>query len=349
MLLTFLKKVFRIELIFIYLALTIFFCTVYFKSVCNEQIQKLDTNMLLLQMNQQNLSLEQKNQIALELQTSYEGYTYFDQELKTELDALTSDIKKGIQNPQVILDFQNHIHQEHTRLNFGFDSLLYSSLFLIAIAAFIILEKFFKKSMQLKELKTIQSEQNAFSLELHDGVAQNLAALKIYLEKEDIPKSKFYANQSLNEIRYMIGSGNINFSDDFEKMVNEIAQTFETNFGIKTNVYTASKKIENLNKKAKTHLIRILQESLSNISRHSNATQVEIKIIDGIDDFSFIICDNGKGFDVKEVEQKKKTDSVKHFGLGNIKKRVNLIGGTVDFINKGGLTIAIKIKDSVYR
>ena len=147
----------------------------------------------------------------------------------------------------------------------------------------------------------------------------------------------------------MIGSGNINFSDDFEKMVNEIAQTFETNFGIKTNVYTASKKIENLNKKAKTHLIRILQESLSNISRHSNASQVEIKIIDGIDDFSFIICDNGKGFDVKEVEQKNKTDSVKHFGLGNIKKRVNIIGGSVDFINKGGLTIAIKIKDSVYR
>ena len=65
--------------------------------------------------------------------------------------------------------------------------------------------------------------------------------------------------------------------------------------------------------------------------------------------FSFIICDNGKGFDVKEVEQKNKTDSVKHFGLGNIKKRVNIIGGTVDFINKGGLTIAIKIKDSVYR
>ena len=73
MLQNFLKKVFRIELIFIYLALTIFFCTIYFKSVCNEQIQKLDTNMLLLQMNQQNLSLEQKNQIALELQTSYEG------------------------------------------------------------------------------------------------------------------------------------------------------------------------------------------------------------------------------------------------------------------------------------
>ena len=107
MLQNFLKKVFRIEQIFIYLALTIFFCTVYFKSVCNEQIQKLDTNMLLLQMNQQNLSLEQKNQIALELQTSYEGYTYFDQKLQTELDALTTDIQKGIQNPQVILDFQN--------------------------------------------------------------------------------------------------------------------------------------------------------------------------------------------------------------------------------------------------
>lgn len=153
MLQNFLKKVFRIEQIFIYLALTIFFCTVYFKSVCNEQIQKLDTNMLLLQMNQQNLSLEQKNQIALELQTSYEGYTYFDQELQTELDALTTDIQKGIQNPQVILDFQNHIHQEHTRLNFGFDSLLYSSLFFNCNCCVYHIGKVFQKIYAIKGIK----------------------------------------------------------------------------------------------------------------------------------------------------------------------------------------------------
>ena len=86
---------------------------------------------------------------------------------------------------------------------------------------------------------------------------------------------------------------------------------------------------------------------MSNISRHSDATQVEIKIVDGIDDFRFIICDNGKGFEETEVESKKLKAAVNHYGLINIKKRAQLIGGSVDFIHEGGFTIAITVKDSV--
>ena len=108
--------------------------------------------------------------------------------------------------------------------------------------------------MQLEQLKTMQAEQNNFSRDLHDGVAQNLAALKIYLEKEDFSKSKFYANQALNEIRYMIGSGSIEFTEDFEKIVREICIAFEVNFGIKTNLYVASQKIATL-KKRKKHIL----------------------------------------------------------------------------------------------
>ena len=86
---------------------------------------------------------------------------------------------------------------------------------------------------------------------------------------------------------------------------------------------------------------------MSNISRHSDATQVEIKIVDGIDDFRFLICDNGKGFEETEVQTKNQKDAVKHYGLANIKKRARLIGGDADFINEGGFTIAVTVKDSV--
>lgn len=339
-----LKKAFKIELIFIYLALFIFFCTVYFKRTSNAKIQQLDSDMLLLQLEQKDYS---DTLISQKLKTDYEAYTYFDESLQIELATIIQNLQTDTQDTNAIISFQNHIHDTQTRLNFGFDSLLYSSLFLIAIAAFIILEKYFKNSMQLQQLKTMQTEQTNFSRDLHDGVAQNLAALKVYLEKEDIPKSKFYAKQALNEIRYMIGSGSIDFSEDLEKTVREIGQAFEVNFGIKTYVYVASQKITTLEKNTKSHLIRILQEALSNISRHSNATQVEIKIIDGIDDFRFIISDNGQGFEQSEVDQKNKKDSVKHYGVTNIKKRAELIGGTANFINDGGLTIAITIKNSV--
>ena len=360
MLLSLMKKIFKIESIFIYTALAIFFCTIFFKRASNNLIQKLDTEMLLLQMDPKSIvagsdsaDIFSENpvdfeSIALKLRSDYQAFTYFDAPLKKELEAIIQNIQSGNRNTDAIISFQNHIHEVQTRLNLGYDSLLYSALFLIAIAAFIILEKFFKNSMQLEQLKTMQTEQSNFSRDLHDGVAQNLAALNIYLEKEDFSKSKFYAKQALNEIRYMIGSGSIEFTEDFEKIIREICTAFEVNFGIKTNLYVASQKIGALKNTQKTHLIRILQEALSNISRHSDATQVEIKIVDGIDDFRFIICDNGKGCEETEVESKKLKTAVKHYGLTNIKKRAQLIDGSADFINEGGFTIAITIKDSVH-
>ena len=348
------KKIFKIESIFIYTALAIFFCTIFFKRASNNLIQKLDTEMLLLQMDPKSIVADRDDAdifsgsstdfeaIALKLRSDYQAFTYFDVSLKRELEAIIENIQSGNRNTDAIISFQNHIHEVQIRLNLGYDSLLYSALFLIAIAAFIILEKFFKNSMQLEQLKTMQTEQSNFSRDLHDGVAQNLAALNIYLEKEDFSKSKFYAKQALNEIRYMIGSGSIEFTEDFEKIIREV------NFGIKTNLYVASQKIVALKNTQKTHLIRILQEALSNISRHSDATQVEIKIVDGIDDFRFIICDNGKGFEETEVASKKLKTAVKHYGLTNIKKRAQLIDGSADFINEGGFTIAITVKDSIH-
>ena len=197
MLLSLIKKIFKIESIFIYTALAIFF-----KRASNNLIQKLDTEMLLLQMDPKSIVADCDDadifsenptdfeSIALKLRSDYQAFTYFDAPLKKELEAIIQNIQSGNRNTDAIISFQNHIHEVQTRLNLGYDSLLYSALFLIAIAAFIILEKFFKNSMQLEQLKTMQTEQSNFSRDLHDGVAQNLAALNIYLEKEDFLKSE---------------------------------------------------------------------------------------------------------------------------------------------------------------
>ena len=163
------KKIFKIESIFIYTALAIFFCTIFFKRASNNLIQKLDTEMLLLQMDPKSIVADRDDAdifsgsptdfeaIALKLRSDYQAFTYFDVSLKRELEAIIENIQSGNRNTDAIISFQNHIHEVQTRLNLGYDSLLYSALFLIAIAAFIILEKFFKNSMQLEQLKTMQT------------------------------------------------------------------------------------------------------------------------------------------------------------------------------------------------
>ena len=139
----------------------------------------------------------------------------------------------------------------------------------------------------------------------------------------------------------------LNLNESFEEIVKKLAATLEANYNISTKVYIGSTKIQHLSENVQIELIRILQEALSNISRHANASNVEIRFVDGIDDFRFIIKDDGKGFSEEEVELKNKQSAKKHYGVSNIKERVELLGGTVNFISEGGTTIAITIKDSV--
>ena len=176
-----------------------------------------------------------------------------------------------------------------------------SGIYVLNIAELIAndAEKYFKNKIDFQRLKVMNEEQSKISRNLHDGVAQDLAALKLYLEKEDLPKSKFYAQQAFNEVRYMIGATHLDLNQSFEEIVRKMAATLEANYNISTKVYVGSTKIQNLNENIQVELIRILQESLSNISRHANASNVEIRFVDGIDDFKFIIKDDGKGFGKK--------------------------------------------------
>ena len=89
---------------------------------------------------------------------------------------------------------------------FSYDALLYCSLILSFIAGVVIFYKIIVQKNELFKLKTINDQQVKFSRELHDGVAQDLAALKIYLNKSDKEKSDFYADQALKEVRYLIDS-----------------------------------------------------------------------------------------------------------------------------------------------
>ena len=81
------------------------------------------------------------------LNYDYLPYTYFDQELKTELSEIIELLKTGADTIEPIITFQNNMHQTQNRLNLGYDTLLYSSLILIMIAVFLIVEKSFKNKI----------------------------------------------------------------------------------------------------------------------------------------------------------------------------------------------------------
>jgi two-component system, NarL family, sensor histidine kinase LiaS len=78
--------------------------------------------------------------------------------------------------------------------------------------------------------------------------------------------------------------------------------------------------MENLSKGTETHMFRIIQESLSNILRHSEATKVKIVTEKKEGFVTLYISDNGKGFNLRESK-------MTSYGLQTMRERAEEIGG----------------------
>jgi two-component system, NarL family, sensor histidine kinase DevS len=81
------------------------------------------------------------------------------------------------------------------------------------------------------------------------------------------------------------------------------------------------------------HMLAVVNESLSNVARHSGATRVHVRL-EGDPDGSFVLTihDNGRGFEPSEIV------ALGHQGLANMRSRVAAIGATMDLVSDGGGT-----------
>ena len=72
-----------------------------------------------------------------------------------------------------------------------------------------------------------------------------------------------------------------------------------------------------------TAVFRIVQESLTNVARHANASEVEIRIKERAGKISLLIRDNGRGISPKEAS------SSNSLGLIGMRERLLPFGGTI--------------------
>ncbi|GAA0448019.1 MAG: sensor histidine kinase [Bacillota bacterium] len=177
-------------------------------------------------------------------------------------------------------------------------------------------------------------ERQRIARDLHDAVSQQLFALTMLSEaaikqfdkhpekaKTQMIEVSKAALQSQAEMRalllhlrpvYLSGES---LSDGISKLINELQQKSNIEFHISIpNQLSVSSTIEE-------QVFRIVQESLSNILRHANATEVRIDIAKRSNELFMHVRDNGKGFDVLH---ERKTS----YGLKTMKERSEELGGT---------------------
>ncbi|COW70293.1 signal transduction histidine kinase [Mycobacterium tuberculosis] len=82
---------------------------------------------------------------------------------------------------------------------------------------------------------------------------------------------------------------------------------------------------QNLNQHYQVNIYRIVQELLSNSLKHADADYILVQVIQNEGQVLITVEDNGKGFD---LDQAKASNGM---GLSNIRNRVNIMKGNLDY------------------
>ena len=111
--------------------------------------------------------------------------------------------------------------------------------------------------------------------------------------------------------------------------------------GTNINLEVSAKgRVRPLSETVEENLLRIAQESLTNVIKHSGATTVKIELDYGPQTVALQVQDNGNGFD----QEKSAGPGEGHFGLLGITERTKRLGGELAVTSAPGRGTTIRIQ-----
>ena len=213
-------------------------------------------------------------------------------------------------------------------------------------------------------LSAQEEERKKISRELHDVIAQTLTTINVRLaalKKEAALNTKGLERSIARTQRLVEHSVNIvhRFARELRPTVLDdlglvpALHTFMKGFRAETGIQvslSAFAELEQVNEDKRTVLYRVAQEALTNVARHAQASQVQVRIQKQNGSVCMRIKDNGKGFQQDRVLSAKKG---KRLGLLGMRERLEMVGGDFALAStpgKGTTVFAqIPLNDSTLR
>ncbi len=224
------------------------------------------------------------------------------------------------------------------------------SLVIIAIIANLVYSVFITKKQKIilqefsKELiQSQEQERSKISKDLHDSVGQLLLFVRNKLKASSKTESDLVneLDLALDEVRsisrqlhpYQLEK--FGLTKAIELLVDKAGEHSDIFFTEKLD------NIDNvLHKEYELSIYRIIQETINNIIKHSEAKSAKIEIEKQNNQIKIEVKDNGKGFNAKDILAGKQHS----FGITGIVERVKIIKGGITILsNEKGTTIKIYI------
>jgi signal transduction histidine kinase len=193
-------------------------------------------------------------------------------------------------------------------------------------------------------LLTLQDEERRkFARELHDSVGQHLAAMKmgISMLQSKLPGDTIVKDciklldDSISETRTISHLLHPPLLD--EAGLNSASRWFVEGFGKRSGIETnldMRDGADRLPESIELVLFRVLQESLTNVHRHSGAKRADVSLNTVGNSVVLRIKDYGKGMPAQVLQNLRESGAGQGVGLAGMTERIHEIGGRLE-INSG--------------
>jgi PAS domain S-box-containing protein len=200
-------------------------------------------------------------------------------------------------------------------------------------------------------LNAQEEERKRVSRELHDVIAQTLVGINVHLAalsqaaasdpaglQTQISRTHLLVENAVDMVHSFARELRPTMLDDLGLL--PALQTFMKGFIAETGIRVslkASAKVDLLTSAARTALYRIVQEALTNVSRHAKASRVDVSIDCLEGHISMEIQDNGQGFNPKGKKHSR-------LGLIGMRERVEMIGGKFRVESAAGESTTVHVE-----
>jgi signal transduction histidine kinase/ligand-binding sensor domain-containing protein len=197
-------------------------------------------------------------------------------------------------------------------------------------------------------IESQENERKRIAAELHDSLGQSLVLIKNWAllglggmgtkdpaknKLEEISATATEAIREVREIAYNLGPyqlERLGLRNTIKEMVQKVADSSPIDF------HTDIAEIDQcLEREAEISFFRIVQEAISNVVKHSGATEAHLAIRTHQNMLILLIRDNGNGFDPEAVKN--------GFGLLGMQERIGLMHGELSVLSEIGKGTSIKV------
>jgi signal transduction histidine kinase len=209
------------------------------------------------------------------------------------------------------------------------------------------------QALSRRVLEAQEQERRRVAIELHDELGQSLTAIKINLQlgerfKDKAPPDLYSENiriveDALQQVRSLATALRPSMLDDLglAPALKWMAEQSAGRGGFEV-YFHHERSLERLAPEIETACFRIVQEALTNITRHAKAQRVEIDLRRDEDEMVLLVCDDGVGFDTAAMRDRAASGA--SLGVLGMQERATLLGGRLDMTSVIGQGSTVELR-----